>query len=74
MLKPHKCPLCDFTVSENGKLKIHIDSVHNQLKPHFSDLCFENYENGFEAKMISHKKKLLHSVYLQSFIVYRLPP
>ena len=32
--KSHKCTICDYITSHKGTLTRHIDSIHNQCKPH----------------------------------------
>ena len=37
--KPHKCPVCDYSYSAKGKLRQHIESVHEGKKPHKCSIC-----------------------------------
>ena len=60
-LKSHQCQICDYTASQKRSLKIHIDSIHNQLKTHKCSICdYTAYQRGQLKRHIDSKHNKLN--------------
>ena len=62
----HKCPICDYSSSNTGHLKRHIDSVHGGKKPHKCSIC----DQSFALK--GHLKRHIDSVH-EKYKPYKCP-
>ena len=48
--KDHKCVSCGKAFSDAGKLKMHINTVHNGKKDHKCDLCEKSFSHAGSLK------------------------
>lgn len=44
--KRFECPQCSRKFERRGHLQEHIDSVHNQLKPHICSICGQTFAHA----------------------------